>query len=111
MSVPGAWTIHYDWGCTGNYSQTSLTFNTNGTFTDGFGETGTWISHDGQILFQFNNTVHTTYGGAVVESAMVGISFQPPSSSGCWYAVKSTATTKTIAERKPQHKLSGDPLK
>lgn len=109
MSVPGTWNLHYDWGCSGNYSQTSITFNSNGTFTDGQGSNGTWASHDGQIIFQFTNNV--SYAASVVESAMVGISFAPPSGSGCWYAVKSTATTSTAEERKPQRKASGEPLK
>lgn len=111
MSVPGTWTLNFDWGCGGTYLHTTLTLNANGTFATGDGGAGTWNSHDGQILFQYNNTLHTTYGGAVVDSAMVGISSTFGGFNGCWYAVKTSATTKALAEHKSKHDSAGNPGK
>ena len=111
MSVPGTWTLNFDWACSGTYSHTPITFNANGTFTTGDGGSGKWNSHDGQILFQYENSLHTTYGGAVVDNAMVGISSTFSGLNGCWYAVKTTATSKSAAEHKPKHDSSGGPAK
>jgi hypothetical protein len=111
MSVPGTWTLHYDWGCTGNYSQVAITFAANGTFSiPAEGNHGKWSSHDGQILWQYDG-LKTTYGGAVVDNAMVGISSTFAGLNGCWYATKATATTKTLEEHKPKHNSAGGEAK
>jgi hypothetical protein len=109
MSVPGNWVLHYDWGCSGNYISAPITFNNNGTFAVQ-GLSGKWSSHDGQILFQFDSN-HATYGGSVVDSAMVGISSTFAGLDGCWYAIKQTATTKAIADHKPKYDPSGSTVK
>ena len=33
MSLPGAWVLHYSWGATSTYAQTTLTLKNDGTFT------------------------------------------------------------------------------
>lgn len=109
MSVQGTWTLEIDWTCSGNYTRGTITFNTDGTFTyEGLG--GIWSSHDGQILFQFTSSsdnTRTTYGGTVAASSMVGISSTFSGLNGCWFATKTTATTKTFAEQKPKYDPSG----
>src|SRR6476469_5524932 len=33
MSLPGAWMLHYSWGATSSYAQTTLTLKSDGTFS------------------------------------------------------------------------------
>src|SRR5579863_8562357 len=56
--VLGTWNVNYDWSCSANYVQDTITFNPDGTFSDSQGGSGKWSSHDGQILFQ--NTTSPT---------------------------------------------------
>jgi hypothetical protein len=107
MSVVGQWTLHYDWGCSGNYSQAGITFNNNGTFNSG--SAGKWVQTDGMILFRFDNS--TAYGGNVVGNAMVGTSLSFDGSKGCWYAIRVGSTTMSAEERKPEFDESGNKAK
>jgi hypothetical protein len=113
--VFGTWNLNYDWLCSGTYVQATITFNPNGTFSDSQGLSGIWSSHDTQILFQYNNSSHTTYEGSIVESAVVGISSTfnggQGGQSGCWYAIKTTATAKPSAEGTQELTISGEPRK
>jgi hypothetical protein len=114
MSVPGTWNSYYDWTNSGSYAHDTVTFNggpTNGTFSDSQGGSGNWSSHDGQLLLQYNNSLHTAYEGSIVDSAIVGISSTFTGSSGSWYAIKTTATAKPSAERTQKLSISGEPLK
>lgn len=110
MSVPGTWTFQYDWGCTGFYNETTITFNSDGTFATGEGPFGIWISHDGQILLQYSN--NTSYGGSVADNAMVGISMGTNLNTGCWFALKAaTPPTRPAAKHKQKYDASGAPIK
>src|SRR5947209_8514126 len=62
MSVPGAWSLHFDWGCGGNYATSPITFNANGTFALA-PYTGKWTSHDGQIILRLDETNSLTLKG------------------------------------------------
>jgi hypothetical protein len=123
MSMLGDWVLNYDFGFTGQYSQAILRFNTDGTFVspdltgDAGGDLfGKWMSHDGQILLQFqhepsatdNNRV--TYGGVVQGNAIVGIiAFCSQEKSGCWFAVQSgtnVAVRRTAEMAAPIGELS-----
>ncbi len=110
MSVPGTWTLHFDWGCGGNYGTAPITFNANGTFASA-PYTGKWSSHDGQIVFRFDQPQNAVYGGSAVDSAMVGISTTFGGINGCWYALKSGAVIKPFAELKVAHDHAGAPTK
>ena len=111
MSVPGTWNLYYDWTCGGNYANDTTTFNNDGTFSDSQGGSGKWTSNDGQLLFQYNNSLHTSYEGSIVDHAVVGISSTFSGLSGCWYAIKTTAKAKPSAERTQKHSISGEPHK
>ena len=37
-----AYTLYYDWGCTGSYGSAELTLRNDGTFEDSWSGTGTW---------------------------------------------------------------------
>ncbi len=111
MSVPGAWNSYYDWTCSGNQAHDTVTFNANGKFTDSQGGSGNCSSHDGQILRQYSNSLHTAYEGTIVDNAIVGISSTFAGLSGCWYAIKTTATTKPAAELTQKQRMFGEPNK
>ncbi len=52
MTVPGAWVLHYSWGCTQNYAQTNVTLNADGTFSGPL--TGQWRLRDGTLQLSFD---------------------------------------------------------
>ena len=106
MAIPGTWTLFYDWGCDGSYSQTSITFNANGTFSTGSGNSGNWSQGSGMILWKYS-TSNTCYGGNFASQAMVGISSTFGGLNGCWYATQSTANLLSATELKGQMDDSG----
>jgi hypothetical protein len=81
MSILGKWDYYYDWNNTGNYSQTTITFNSDGTFINGQGAGGKWNLLDGSIVI--NYTGGTIYAGNMCGHAMVGTM----NSLGAWYTV------------------------
>jgi hypothetical protein len=89
-AVPGSWTLFYDWNCTGNYSQTSMTVNSNGTWTNGQGYSGSWVQEAGMFLFDFNNS-KTTYGGNLASKSITGIQTTFGGLSGCFYMLEAGA--------------------
>jgi hypothetical protein len=105
MVVSGKWTLHYDWGCGGSYSQVDMNFNNDGTFTLPGGN-GNWVQIEGTIIWRFN-TGPAIYGGNIVGSSMTGLMSTFGGSNGCWYALKSGATTMLAKERKPELDASG----
>lgn len=87
MSIVGRWTIFYSWGCGGSYSQTTITFNNDGTFSTGDGLSGQWASLGGNVQWLFDLTP-VVYSGNVSGGAMNGmmsVGF-PLNFQGCWYA-------------------------
>jgi hypothetical protein len=106
VAIGGQWTLHYDWGCDGSYSQVGITFNNNGTFNIP-NYIGKWVQNDGMILFQFD-TVKTTYGGNLAGNAMVGMMSTFGGTNGCWYAIRVGSTTMRAEERKPEFDASGN---
>jgi hypothetical protein len=90
MSIPGNWTLHFSWGCTGGYSQSPMTFNANGTFNLA-PYTGKWSSVPGVILWRFDQAPNTVYAGNVIGGAMNGM-MSTFGSQGCWYAITGTGT-------------------
>src|SRR4051794_41532744 len=62
MSLPGAWVLHYSWGATTSYAQTTLTLKNDGTFS-GAGN-GKWRIRDGTLLLSFDGGP-AKYGGAI----------------------------------------------
>ena len=109
MVVTGKWTLHYDWNCDGSYSQVDMTLNANGTFSLP-PYTGKWVQVEGMILWQFDNS-KTSYGGNVAGNAMTGLMSTFAGLKGCWYAIKSGATTMLLIERKPEFDVTGNKAK
>jgi len=89
VNFSGTWTYYFRWNCNGPYSQTTITFNTNGTFTWGTQFAGKWYQiEDHNITWEFTNG--TTYSGTKVGGVMTGMmmyTLNPPT-TGCWYCVK-----------------------
>lgn len=85
MAVAGTWVLHFSWGCTGNYSQSNITFNANGTFSGSL--PGKWIQQDGTLLLSFD-TGPAKYGGNVAGNVGVGAMSTFAGLNGCWYLTK-----------------------
>ena len=98
MAVTGDWTLFYDWGCDGSYSKTSMTVNSNGTWTNGEGYDGPWVQIAGMFMFTFNNS-ETTYAGNLASKSITGISSSFSGSNGCFYMLQSGVLTAFGAER------------
>ncbi len=90
MSLPGNWTLHYDWGCSGNYGSTSMAINANGTWTNGQGYSGVWVQAAGMLTFKFNNS-NTTYSGNLASKSVTGIQSTFAGLNGCFYMLQAGA--------------------
>ena len=88
MSIPGEWTLHFDWDCNGSYNSTDINFNSNGTFQSGR-YTGTWYQVEGMIIWSFDDSP-VCYAGNIAGSAISGLmsTFEKSEKTGCWYAVR-----------------------
>jgi hypothetical protein len=101
----GSWTLHYDWGLTGNFHIASVYFNFDGTF--GYlagGNNGTWLQVEGMIIWRFkilplakNNTIYT---GNINGNLMSGIMFSSDGEKGRWYAIKKGSKVFALKEKK-----------
>jgi hypothetical protein len=93
LNPVGLWTLHFDWGPSGNYNWTPLYFNFDGTFAYLAGANeGSWVQVDDNIICRFkplpeteNNTV---YSGIATRNFMSGIMMSFQGQKGHWYAVK-----------------------
>jgi hypothetical protein len=88
MSVPGNWTLFYDWGCSGSYGSTTMTFNSNGTWTSGQGYSGVWVQAAGMLMFKFNSS-NTVYAGNLASKSVTGIQSTFGGLNGCFYLLES----------------------
>jgi hypothetical protein len=93
LNPVGLWTLHFDWGPSGNYHWTPLYFNFDGTFAFLAGANeGTWAQVDDNIIWRFkrlpeseNNTV---YSGTCTRNFMSGLMLSFQGEKGHWFAVK-----------------------
>lgn len=109
MAFPGAWTLHYDWGCDGSYSTTSMVVNAGGTWTNGEGAAGSWVQAAGMIMFHFNGS-KTTYSGNLSSKSATGIQSTFAGTQGCFYMIQSgTPTTLAAGRARGKPDASGKP--
>jgi hypothetical protein len=94
MTLPGAWVLHYSWGCTQNYAQTNLTLNPDGSFTGPL--TGQWRLRDGTLQLSFDSGP-AKYGGTVDGNVGSGAMSTFAGLNGCWYMARQ-GTVGLIAE-------------
>jgi len=83
--ISGNWVLHYSWGPTQTYSQVSLAFNANGTFTGG--AVGKWQQQDGTLLLSFD-TGPAKYAGTIDGNIGSGAMSTFAGLDGCWYLSK-----------------------
>jgi hypothetical protein len=106
----GAWTLNYDWGCTGNYSQVPMMLNGDGTLTVLSSETGEWVENDGKIMWRFD-TGPAVYSGDIIGPAMVGINSTFQGLNGCWYAVAGGSSAMTAKTHGAEYDVAGNKAK
>ena len=102
----GEWTLHYDWGCTGNYVQAPMMLNGNGTLSVLSSETGEWVENDGKIMWRFD-TGPAVYSGDIVGPVMVGISSTFQGLNGCWYALVGGSTAMAREASRAEYNVAG----
>jgi hypothetical protein len=101
MSIVGQWTLFYSWGCSGSYSQTTITFNSNGTFKTGDGYSGQWAALAGDVQWVYEPTPSAVYSGNVIGGAMNGMMTNfHLGVQGCWYATMPKIPTAFATEKK-----------
>ena len=102
----GAWTLYYDWNCTGNYGAAQMMLNGDGTFTVAESETGKWVMNEGKIMLHFD-TGPAVYSGDFIGLAMVGISSTFQGLNGCWYALTGASAAAVAEPRKTEYNVVG----
>ena len=99
MSVAGNYVLHYSWGCSSTYSQSSISFNGNGTF--GGSLAGKWHQREGTLLLMFD-AGPAKYGGTMNGNVGSGAMSTFEGSTGCWYLTKEgtqgVAPPSTVAQ-------------
>jgi len=107
--VSGNWILHYSWGPTNNYSQSSIVFNSNGTF--GGAATGKWQQQDGTLLLSFDSGP-AKYGGTIDANIGSGAMSTFGGLNGCWYLTKQGTTGVRVEAAAAQqgHDAAGTPV-
>jgi Zn-dependent metalloprotease len=108
--VSGNWILHFSWGPTSRYSQSSIVFNSNGTF--GGSATGKWQQQDGTLLLSFDSGP-AKYGGTIDGNIGSGAMSTFGGLNGCWYLTKQGTTgiaADTAATVQPSHDMAGNPV-
>ena len=111
-SVPGNWTLYYDWGCTGSYGTLPMALSSAGTWSGG-GLSGTWAvvggtanassSAAGTLTFNFN-TAKTVYSGLLASKSVTGTQATFNGSSGCFTMLQS-GFPSSLSEQSPSDKI------
>jgi thermolysin metallopeptidase-like protein len=105
--VSGNWVLHFSWGPTNTYTQSNITFNTNGTF--GGAATGKWQQQDGTILLSFD-TGPAKYGGNIGGNIGSGAMSTFGGLDGCWYLTKQGTTGIALEAGDSSHDVAGNPM-
>jgi hypothetical protein len=82
--LPGNYTLHFSWGCTGHYGDVVDTFNAGGTLSSGGVVVGKWVQQDGTVMWEYT-TGPAKYGGTMTGPVGAGVSSTFAGLNGCWY--------------------------
>src|SRR3954451_4192157 len=89
----GNYILHWSFTC-GLYSTVGIYFNPDGTFVDGFAETGLWAARNNVILFKFDGRTDHWAGRALPrQHKVIGIEADFPQ-TGCFYLSKEPTLNK-----------------
>jgi hypothetical protein len=86
-SMEGIWDISYDWLCDSiDIANTTVQFNTDGTFVDSEGRGGTWSQDNCNVDWVYDNGTH--YWGTMTTdgTSMEGEMLNSGGLDGCWWA-------------------------
>ena len=83
--ISGDWVLHYSWGSTTSYGQSSIVFNSDGTF--GGTLPGKWRMRDGTLLLSFD-TGPAKYAGTIDGNAGTGEMSTFAGLDGSWYLTR-----------------------
>lgn len=97
VSIAGSWTLYYDFGCTGSYSNAGMTLNSNGTYSiPSQGLSGNWAvisgtssatsAAAGTLMFDFSSA-KTAYAGLLASKTVSGTISTFSGTNGCFTMV------------------------
>ena len=109
MALSGSWNLHFSWGCSGGYSTSQITFNTNGTFASA-PYTGKWVQVGGMVAWRFDQSPNTVYAGNLMGGAITGLMSVFTGSNGCFYAISESGTAALAAEATRATEAAGEQL-
>jgi hypothetical protein len=104
MTISGNWTLHYSWGGTSSYAQTTLTFNADHTFGGSY--TGKWRQQNGTVMLTFDGGP-AKYGGTVNGAVGSGVMSTFSGLDGTFYL--SQAGTTGILPESALEEAAGQP--
>ena len=84
-TVSGQFNLHFSFGCSSSYGTSTVTFNTDGTFSTGDGFHGKWSQTNGNIIWRYDGDsaiyAGVVNGGAIVGNMITSVSTQPAAST------------------------------
>jgi hypothetical protein len=104
MSAVGDWTLHYSWGNTDIFGQTSVSLTSDGSFSGP--ESGAWRQQDGTILLSFDGGP-AKYGGTVDGSVASGAMSTFTGLTGSWYMLRESVIGAAGRVKPLSHNAAG----
>ena len=104
MNPVGWWTLHFDWGLSGNYQWIQIYFNFDGTFAYLAGANeGSWVLSDDIIILRFKRSPasenNTIYSGEATRNFMSGAMMSADGERGHWFALKKSTKVYSLKEK------------
>jgi Zn-dependent metalloprotease len=84
-ALSGEWILHFSWGATTQYGQSTVSFNGDGSF--GGSLPGQWRLRDGSLLLSFN-TGPAKYAGTIDTNVACGAMSTFEGLDGAWYLTR-----------------------
>ncbi|MBV9155163.1 MAG: hypothetical protein JO097_02810 [Acidobacteriaceae bacterium] len=106
-SIPGNWTLHYDWNCTGSYGTLAMSLASGGTWSGGGlsgnwavigGTPGTTSSDAGMLTFNFSSA-KTVYSGVLASKTVTGTQSTFGGLNGCFFMEAAGAPSSSVSEQ------------
>jgi hypothetical protein len=103
LNPVGSWTLHFDWGPSGNYMWVPIYFNFDNTFAYLAGANeGSWSIAEEIIILRFKRQAdaenNTVYSGNASRNFMSGSMLSSEGEKGQWFAVKKGTKVYSIKD-------------
>jgi hypothetical protein len=107
-TITGNWEFYWKYDGVSNYSNTSIEFKADGTWSSGSVTFGNWFERNGMLNFNYNDSDGLIYLGVYQGGAMVGVmNINNSSSRGVWYAVEAGSSEATVRTAEANAQIPG----